>query len=123
VNQTSLEKIQAASTFLRYFRRSVPANTQALIRPYLDQPYQLALNILDCCEDPNCCTPEAIAQRLAISKSSVRQVLSALREGGLVFMAGTSKGWFPLEAQGFDATPVFPDMASFSASFESSQLH
>lgn len=97
MNQTSLEKIQTASSFLRYFRCSVPIALQAQIRPYLDQPYQLALNILDCCEDIDGCTTEAIAQRLAISKSSVRQVLSALREGGLVFTTSPAKGWVPMQ--------------------------
>lgn len=111
MNQTSLEKIQAASTFLRYFRRCLPHNIQTIVRPYLDQPYQLALNILDCCEDSACCTTEAIAQRLNLSKSSVRQVLAALREEGLVFMASTSKGWFPLDAlenEPYTATSEMP---------------
>jgi len=99
VNQTSLEKIQAAATFLHYFRRCLPSSIQAIVRPYLDQPYQLALNVLDCCDDPSGCRTEDIAQQLGISKSSVRQVLSALREGGLVFMASTAKGWLALETE------------------------
>ncbi len=109
MNQTSLAKIQTASTFLRYFRDCVPLPLQAQIRPYLDQPYQLALNILDCCEAIDGCTPDAIAQRLELSKSSVRQVLSALREGGLVFMASPAKGWIPLELESLETSLVRPE--------------
>lgn len=111
MNQTSLEKIQAASTFLRDFRQCLPAPVQAMVRPYLDQPYQLALNILDCCEEAEGCTSEAIAQRLAISKSSVRQVLSALREGGLVFTVRTAKEWLPLDPGSAGTQPLAIDPA------------
>lgn len=109
MNQTSLAKIQTASTFLRYFRRCVPLPLQAQIRPYLDQPYQLALNILDCCEEMEGCTTEAIAQRLDLSKSSVRQVLSALRDGGLVLLASPAKGWMPLEIESLETALIQPE--------------
>lgn len=109
MNQTSLEKIQTASSFLRYFRCNVPISVQAQIRPYLDQPYQLALNILDCCEDTDCCTAEAIAQRLAISKSSVRQVLGALREGGLVVATRQAQGWIPMQIGPLAATSTLTE--------------
>ncbi|MDX2230310.1 MAG: helix-turn-helix domain-containing protein [Leptolyngbyaceae cyanobacterium bins.349] len=123
MNQTSLEKIQAAAVFLRYFRRCLPTNIQAIVRPYLDQPYQLALNILDCCDGPDGCTAEEIAQRLTISKSSVRQVLSALREGGLVFMVSAAKGWSPLEPETLDFPTTFPIWSRSASSIPDGKGH
>ncbi|MDZ4873573.1 MAG: hypothetical protein CLLPBCKN_002969 [Chroococcidiopsis cubana SAG 39.79] len=57
------------------------------MRPYLAQPYQLALEILDCCSGEEPMTVETIAQKVAINKNTARQVLSALREGGLILLS------------------------------------
>ena len=54
MNQKSVEKIQTATKFILWFRHCLPQPFQQVVRPYLAQPYQLALEILDCCsgEEP-----------------------------------------------------------------------
>ena len=98
MNSKSLEKIQAAAPFLRWFRQYFPQSVQSRIRPYLDQPYQLALNVMDCCNGSEYRSMEEIAAAAKVSKSTACQVLSALRNGGLVIMISTSAGWCPIEA-------------------------
>ncbi|MFH7029638.1 MAG: hypothetical protein ACHBN1_30805 [Heteroscytonema crispum UTEX LB 1556] len=44
----SVEKIKDATNFLIWFRHCLPQCAQIQMRPYLDQPYQLALKVLDC---------------------------------------------------------------------------
>ncbi|MEP0933332.1 winged helix-turn-helix domain-containing protein [Leptolyngbya sp. NM2-A1] len=57
---------------------------QYQIRPYLAQPYQSALKVLDCCNTEHPMTVEAIAQHTQLSQSSVRQVLKVLQAVELV---------------------------------------
>lgn len=97
MNQTSIEKIQAATPFLKWFRRYLPIRLQNTIRPYLDQPYQMALAVLDRCSDTECRTVEDIAAAVKVSKSTTRQVLNALRNGGMQFTVSESRSWIPLE--------------------------
>lgn len=98
MNSKSLEKIQAATPFLKWFRQYFPQSVQSQIRPYLDQPYQLALNVMDCCNGSEYRSMEEIAAAAKVNKSTACQVLSALRNGGLVIMISTSGGWCPIEA-------------------------
>lgn len=98
MNSKSLEKIQTATPFLKWFRKYFPDNVQDQIRPYLDQPYQLALRLMDCCDGSEYCSMEEIAAAAAVNKNTACQVLSVLREGGLVVMISTSGGWQPIDA-------------------------
>lgn len=93
MNQKSVEKIQAATKFLLWFRYCLPQAFQKAVRPYLAQPYQLALEILDCCSADEPVSVEAIAQKVDVNKNTARQVLSALRDGGLIFTMSTTRGW------------------------------
>lgn len=97
MNPKSLEKIQAATPFLKWFRSCSPDSIQNRVRPYLDQPYQLALKLMDCCDGSQYRSLEEIAAAAKVSKSTARQVLNALRDGGLVVIVSTSKGRHPLE--------------------------
>ena len=97
MNQKSLEKIQAATSFLRWFRSCSPDSIQNQVRPYLDQPYQLALRLMDCCNSSEYHSLEEIAAAAKVSKNTARQVLNALRDSGLVAIVSTSKGWHPFE--------------------------
>lgn len=98
MNPKSLEKIQTATPFLKWFRQCFPESVQNRIRPYLDQPYQLALRLMDCCDGSEYCSMEEIATAAAVSKNTACQVLNVLREGGLVVMISTASGWQPVEA-------------------------
>lgn len=98
MNSKSLEKIQAAAPFLKWFRQYFPNGVQSRIRPYLDQPYQLALNVMDCCNGSEYRSMEEIAAAAKVNKNTACQVLSALRNGGLVIMVSTPGGLCPLEA-------------------------
>ncbi len=93
MNQKSVEKIQTATKFILWFRHCLPQPFQQVVRPYLAQPYQLALEILDCCSGEEPMTVETIAQKIAVNKNTARQVLSALREGGLIFTISATRGW------------------------------
>jgi hypothetical protein len=61
MNKTSTDKIKSATPFLIWFRQCSPQSLQAQVRPYLDRPYQLALNVLDCCDSPRPLKVEEIA--------------------------------------------------------------
>lgn len=82
----------------------MPGNLQAHIRPYLDQPYRLALTILDCCDSNRPLEVGAIAQSAGVTYSTARQVLQALKEGGLSFVMSPARSWQPVEIK-----PLVPD--------------
>lgn len=84
MHHTSLSKIESASAFLLWFRSSLPQDQQHQLRPYLAQPYQSALKVLDCCSTEQPMTVEAIAQQTQLSQASVRQVLKVLQSAKLV---------------------------------------
>lgn len=92
MNPKSLEKIRAATAFLKWFRSYFPSSIQRRVRPYLDQPYQLALRLLDCCDGSEYRSLEDIALTANVSKTTARQVLNALREGGLIMLTNTAGG-------------------------------
>lgn len=102
MNAKSLAKIQAATSFLRWFRAYFPESIQNRVRPYLDQPYQLALKLMDCCDGSEYCSMEDLAAAANVSKNTACQVLSALRNGGLVVVVNTPGGWKPLEVDRVD---------------------
>ncbi|HEY9736647.1 MAG TPA: hypothetical protein V6D06_10205 [Trichocoleus sp.] len=93
MNKTSTDKIKLATPFLMWFRRGLPRSLQAKIRPYLERPYQLALNLLDCCDSPRPLTVSEIAQSTGVAQETARQVLHALKEGGMPFAICPTKGW------------------------------
>lgn len=95
MNAKSLAKIQAATSFLRWFCM------QNRVRPYLDQPYQLALKLIDCCDGSEYCSMEDLA-RSKREQNTACQALSALRNGGLVVVVNTPGGWKPLEVDRVD---------------------
>lgn len=102
MNSKSLEKIQAAAPFLKWFRSYFPSSIQDRIRPYLDQPYQLALRLMDCCDGSEYRSLGDIAAAAEVNKNTACQVLSALREGGLIVMMSTVEGLRPLETNRID---------------------
>ena len=108
MNSKSLEKIQTATPFLKWFRSYFPSSIQNRIRPYLDQPYQLALRLMDCCDGSEYRSLGDLAVAAEMNKNTACQVLSALREGGLVVMISTTGGWRPLEA---NRTTTLQDVA------------
>ncbi|MDX2232267.1 MAG: helix-turn-helix domain-containing protein [Leptolyngbyaceae cyanobacterium bins.349] len=112
MNKTSTDKITSATPFLIWFRRCVPANLQTPIRSYLDQPYQLALTILDCCNSTRPLMVREIAESAGVTYSTAQQVLRALKEGGMTFVASPSRSWQPVEI-----TPLVPNVraAEFDA--------
>lgn len=97
MNKTSTDKIKSATPFLVWFRRCLPLSLQAQVRPHLDRPCQLALNILDWCEEDYPLTLREIAQATGLSAPTVKQVLLALEAGGVPFVAKldscSSRGW------------------------------
>ncbi|MCU0569611.1 MAG: HTH domain-containing protein [Oculatellaceae cyanobacterium Prado106] len=97
MNKTSTDKIRSAALFLIRFRRCLPQSVQSFVRPYLDQPYQLALKILDCCSATQATTLGEIAQQAGVTRETVRQVLLALKEGGISFKDTSRRGWLLLE--------------------------
>jgi|GEM_PF-3230919 hypothetical protein len=114
MNKTSADKIKSATPFLIWFRRCLPDRLQNTVRPYLDQPYQLALNVLDCCSSPQPPLIADIAQLAGVTRETARQVLQALREGGMTFSGSSMQGWqsaalpFSEEgmAEGFSSEPT-----------------
>lgn len=96
MNKTSTDKIRSATQFLIWFRRCLPHNIQAQMHPYLDQPYQLALNILDCCSSTQPLGVREIAQLAGVTRETARQVLLALKAGGMDTVSPT-RGWQPME--------------------------
>lgn len=97
VNKTSTDKITSATPFLNWFRRCLPAQLQVRIRPFLDQPYQLALTVIDCCNPTQPLAVGDIAQSAKVSKETARQVLQALKDGGMNFAVTPTRNWQPLE--------------------------
>lgn len=94
MHYTSLSKIESASSFLLWFRSNLPQEFQHCLRPYLAQPYQSALKVLDCCNSGCPVTVEAIAQQTQLSKASVRQMLKVLQSVELVTPVNSStKEW------------------------------
>lgn len=97
MNPKSLEKIQVAAPFLKWFRNYFPQWVQDRIRPYLDQPYQLALKVMDCCNGSEYGSMEELAVAAKVSRNTAYQVLGVLRNSGLVILISTPGGWQPLE--------------------------
>jgi hypothetical protein len=93
MNKTSTDKIKSAAPFLIWFRRCLPQSLQGKVRPYLDRPYQLALNVLDCCDAAQPLTVREIAQSVGVAQETARQVLQALREGGMPFTVNPIRAW------------------------------
>lgn len=93
MNKTSINKIRSATPFLIWFRRCLPHSLQMQVRPYLDRPYQLALNILDCCGSTQPLTVREIAQTAGVAQETARQVLQVLKEGGMPFAVSPARGW------------------------------
>ncbi|MBD1848133.1 hypothetical protein H6F89_33230 [Cyanobacteria bacterium FACHB-63] len=83
-------------------------SVQSRVRPYLDQPYQLALKLMDCCDGSEYRSIEDIALTAKVSKTTARQVLNVLREGGLVIFTNTAGGWQPLEVDRVEIRRVSP---------------
>ena len=92
MNKTSTDKISKATGFLIWFRRCLPQSVQARVRPYLDQPYQLSLNILDCCTPTQPLVVKEIATAAGVTRETARQVLQALKEGGMTFTVNSREG-------------------------------
>jgi hypothetical protein len=93
MNKTSTDKIKSATCFLIWFRRCLPQGLQERIRPYLDSPYQVALKVMDGCESTRPLTVGEIAQSAGVAYESARQVLQALREGGMPFSVSPTREW------------------------------
>jgi hypothetical protein len=93
MNKTSTNKIRSATPFLIWFLYSLSPEVQIQMRPYLDQPYQLALNILDCCSSTQLLTVEEISQPAGVTKETARQVLWALKEGGMPLAVCSPQKW------------------------------
>ncbi len=93
MNKTSTDKIKSATPFLTWFRWCLPQSLQAKVRPYLDRPYQLAFNILDCCDSTQPRTVREIAKMAGVAQETARQVLQALKEGGMTFAVKPTQGW------------------------------
>lgn len=106
MNQNSLNKIRSSTKFLLWFRFVLPQKIQQIIRPYLDQPYRLALSILDCCVPMNTGTVDEIAQKTQLNRETTRQVLKALQSGGMKFNLSSAKSWQILD---LDSQPIVPD--------------
>lgn len=100
VNFKSVEKIRNGANFLVWFR-GLPLNLQKQVLPHLAQPYQTALNLLDCCNQLEYYTLAELAQTAQISENTARQVIKALRDGGMVFTVETAKGWKLVELNNF----------------------
>lgn len=93
MNKTSTDKIKSATPFLTWFRWCLPQSLQVKVRPYLDRPYQLAFHILDCCDSTQPRTVREIAQLAGVAQETARQVLQALKEGGMTFAVNPTQGW------------------------------
>jgi transcription initiation factor IIE alpha subunit len=93
MNSKTLAKIKAAIPFLVRFRQDVPVPLQILIAPYLDQPYQLTLKVMDCCTEEKLVSIDAIATKTGINPVSVRQVLNLLQNSGVALQSTRSKHW------------------------------
>jgi hypothetical protein len=74
VNKTSADNIKSATSFLIWLRRSLPESLQARVRPHLEPPYQLALNILGYCESEHPLTINKIAQAMGVSSETATKI-------------------------------------------------
>lgn len=108
MNKTSTDKIKSATPFITWFRRCLPQGLQGQIRPYLDRPYQLALNILDCCDATQPLTVREIARSAGVAQETTRQVLQALKEGGMLFAVSPTRGWQAAQESKVIVTPLLP---------------
>jgi hypothetical protein len=99
LNKTSTDKIRTAAQFLLWFRSCLPHSQQAKMRPYLDQPYQLALSVLDCCHSSQRLRIDDIAQKAGVKRETARQVLLALKEGGMPLTVAPVQGWQLLDGE------------------------
>jgi hypothetical protein len=106
MNKTTTDKIKSATLFLIWFRRSLPQPLQARLRPYLDQPYQLALNVLDCCHSAQPLAVGDIARCAEVTRETARQVLLALKEGGMQFAVCPTQGWQSIETKPMDDNAI-----------------
>jgi hypothetical protein len=97
MNQKSIEKIQAATPFIIWFRYALSPTVQAMVRPHLDQPYKLALKVLDCCSDQAPRSVDEIARVAKVSRETARQVLKALQAGGVPFAISPTHQWQPID--------------------------
>jgi hypothetical protein len=111
VNQNSLNKIRSSTRFLLWFRFVLPQKIQQIIRPYLDQPYRLALSILDCCCQMNAATVDEIAQKTNLNRETTRQVLKTLQSGGMKFNISSAKSWQILD---LDSQPIVQQKELFT---------
>lgn len=93
MNKTSIAKIKSATSFLIWFRCCLPQSQQTQVRPFLDRPYQLALTILDRCDTPESLPVKDIAEAVGVSPHTVKQVLLALKDGGMTFAVTPTKHW------------------------------
>lgn len=81
MNRITLKKIEGAAAFLS----TRPAQ---VARAYLDQPYQLALDVLDTLADgiPKPCQEIADLVASKPNYQTVNQLLMALDKGGIIFV-------------------------------------
>lgn len=110
MNQKSIEKIQAATPFLIWFRCALSPSVQAMVRPHLDQPYKLALKVLDCCSAQAPRSVDEIAHVAEVSRETARQVLKALQAGGVPFAISPTHHWQPIDLN--------PNLANFMSDRE-----
>ncbi|MCU0567038.1 MAG: winged helix-turn-helix domain-containing protein [Oculatellaceae cyanobacterium Prado106] len=108
MNSKTAAKIRDAAPFLLWFRDHMSPPMQQRIRPHLDQPHQLALKVLECCQSAETLTVSEIAQRTGLSPSTARQTLNALREGGMIVSTMGVKRWQVVEAPVEEAVAVAP---------------
>jgi|ERR671932_813813 hypothetical protein len=97
MNQKTYSKIACAAPFL-----VTPLAIEC--RDYLDQPYRLAIDIIEVVCERKCCKPLEIAQHLmdtnsnyrekGLNPSTVRQVLQALRKGSVALSSHPKQGWY-----------------------------
>lgn len=82
----------------------MPDHLQELIAPYLDQPYQMTLKILDCCMSGSPVSLDEISARTGISKATVRQVLNVVQENGIQLQVEPKRWLIVAEEPGQMAT-------------------
>ncbi len=93
MNRITADRLRSAAVFL-----STPIAQQS--RLYLANPYQLALNLIDCLKegDSDWVTAVDLSTRMrnrfkrSLDRETVVQVLRALKEGGMAIESG-NKGW------------------------------
>jgi len=93
MNSSTALKIERAAKFLK-----TPTAKQA--RDYLDEPYKLALEILEAFADGQPHNFSEIAEITGLNPCTVSQVLKALMRGGFEFTITPALGWQPLPSPG-----------------------